>query len=259
MGGGRTGALALALVMQAAGVAVGAGGAAADDTAAKMRDMGLNIMPVLGLADFCGVDGGNVVDVFTRSLPLFGFSMQEVTELEAAMAQRRRDSRAETARGFAAKGVAQGQCPAHVTGQIRTTLDELEQMWRRVVRNETGVDMGSLPAQAAPPAAAPPSPPPPAPAPAPSAGAAVPPGKYPCYTFEAGQLNYTYTDVVIASGNRYSVGNSSGNYNAAGNKVTFTGPMSNVVATLSIKNGGVPQLDLVFDGDPRKSMSCSRR
>src|SRR5690606_1461335 len=34
----------------------------------------------------------------------------------------------------------------------------------------------------------------------------VPPGKYSCYTFDGGSLNYSYTDVEILDARRYAVG-----------------------------------------------------
>jgi hypothetical protein len=83
-------------------------------------------------------------------------------------------------------------------------------------------------------------------------------GKYSCYTLEAGQLNYTYTDVIIESGNRYSIGGKSGTYTmSADGSMRFTGPMSNATGRYSIKNTGKAQIDLVFNGDARASMSCS--
>lgn len=102
-----------------------------------------------------------------------------------------------------------------------------------------------------------------APEPAPSGRAAraqsVPPGKYSCYTFDNGQLNYAFTDVVIQPGGRYSVGNSAGTFAvAAGGAMTFTGTMANAKGRFAIKSSGKPQIDLVFDGDARASMSCAR-
>lgn len=95
----------------------------------------------------------------------------------------------------------------------------------------------------------------------PAAGGAqpVPAGKYACYTFDNGQLNDAYTDVVIQPGGRYSVGTSSGTYAiAAGGAMTFTGTMANAKGRFAIKSSGKPQIDLVFDGDARASMVCSR-
>lgn len=87
----------------------------------------------------------------------------------------------------------------------------------------------------------------------------VPPGKYGCYTFDAGQTNYTYTDVVIRDARQYSVGNKSGTYHlAADGRMTFTGTLSNAVGKFSIKSTGKAQIDLIFNGDPRSSMSCVR-
>lgn len=101
-----------------------------------------------------------------------------------------------------------------------------------------------------------------APAPGPSAPAgvqAVPAGKYSCYTFDNGQLNYAFTDVVIQPGGRYTVGNSAGTFFVdAGGTMTFTGTMANAKGRFAVKSSGKPQIDLVFDGDARASMACSR-
>ena len=86
----------------------------------------------------------------------------------------------------------------------------------------------------------------------------IPTGKYSCYTFDAGQLNYAYTDVIIESGQRYRVGSQHGTYQLKEGRVTFTGHLSNAQARYSVKNTGVSQLDLVFNNDPRASMACSR-
>lgn len=97
--------------------------------------------------------------------------------------------------------------------------------------------------------------------PAASAGGAqsVPAGKYSCYTFDNGQLNYTYTDVVIEAGGRYAVGNKGGNYTVSpAGTMSFTGTMSNASGKFSIKTGGKPQIDLVFNGDTRASMACPK-
>ena len=88
---------------------------------------------------------------------------------------------------------------------------------------------------------------------------AVPAGKYSCYTFDNGQLNYAYTDVQIESGNRYSVGGKEGSYTlSSGGAMTFTGTMANATGKFSVKNSGKPNIDLVFNGDNRASMSCAK-
>lgn len=87
----------------------------------------------------------------------------------------------------------------------------------------------------------------------------VPAGKYSCYTFDNGQLNYAFTDVVIQPGGRYSVGTSAGIFTVgAGGALSFTGTMANAKGRFAIKSSGKPQIDLVFDGDRRASMSCPR-
>lgn len=100
----------------------------------------------------------------------------------------------------------------------------------------------------------------PAPAqPTPAGGQPVPVGKYSCYTFDNGQLNYAFTDVVIQPGGRYSVGTSAGTFTVgAGGAMAFTGTMANAQGKFAIKSSGKPQIDLVFDGDARASMACSR-
>lgn len=100
----------------------------------------------------------------------------------------------------------------------------------------------------------------PAPAqPTPGGGQPVPAGKYSCYTFDNGQLNYAFTDVVIQPGGRYAVGTSAGTFTVgAGGAMAFTGTMANAKGRFAIKSSGKPQIDLVFDGDTRASMACSR-
>lgn len=95
--------------------------------------------------------------------------------------------------------------------------------------------------------------------PPPATPTSVPPGKYSCYTFDNGMLNYTYTDVQILDGSRYAVGSKSGTYSLAkGGAMRFTGTMSNATGKFSVKNTGKPQIDLVFNGDARASMACSK-
>lgn len=87
----------------------------------------------------------------------------------------------------------------------------------------------------------------------------VPPGTYSCYTFDSGQLNYTYTDVQILDSGRYAVGGKGGTYSlAAGGAMRFAGHLANATGRFSVRATGVPQIDLVFDGDARASMSCSK-
>lgn len=89
--------------------------------------------------------------------------------------------------------------------------------------------------------------------------ATVPPGKYSCYTFDNGALNYTYTDVQILDARRYAVGAKSGTYTLSqGGAMRFTGTMANATGTFSVKATGKPQIDLVFNGDARASMACSK-
>lgn len=94
-----------------------------------------------------------------------------------------------------------------------------------------------------------------------SAGGAagkLPAGTYSCYTFDAGQLNYTHTDIVVQEDGRYRVGGRKGRYTLAANgALAFTGPLDNATGTLASK-GGRPQIELVFNRDARSSMACPR-
>jgi len=95
--------------------------------------------------------------------------------------------------------------------------------------------------------------------PARSRATSVPPGTYSCYSFVAGQLSYTYTDVVIQDASRYAVGNESGTYQLTPEgAMSFSGTLSNATGKFSIKNSGTPHIDLIFDGDARSSLACSR-
>lgn len=116
---------------------------------------------------------------------------------------------------------------------------------------------GAAPAKPAP-APTEPAPPPTKPDIGKSAGA--PPGAYNCYTLDGGQMNYTYTDVVVRDGGRYSVGAKEGRYTlSARGEMTFTGPLSNATGKYSVKTTGRSQIDLIFNGDNRSSMACTRR
>lgn len=88
---------------------------------------------------------------------------------------------------------------------------------------------------------------------------AVPTGKYNCYTYDYGQLNYTYTDVLIQADGRYAVGSKGGSYILSEDgTLSFTGTMANAVGKLSVKNNGKAQIALVFNDDSRASMSCPK-
>lgn len=87
----------------------------------------------------------------------------------------------------------------------------------------------------------------------------VPTGKYNCYTYDYGQLNYTYTDVLIQADGRYAVGSEGGSYTLSEDgTLSFTGTMANAVGKLSVKNNGKAQIDLVFNGDTGASMTCPK-
>lgn len=92
-----------------------------------------------------------------------------------------------------------------------------------------------------------------------AASTAIPAGKYSCYTFDNGMLNYSYTDVQILDGSRYAVGGKSGTYTLSRDgAMRFTGTMSNATGKFSVKSSGKPQIDLVFKNDARASMACSK-
>lgn len=96
---------------------------------------------------------------------------------------------------------------------------------------------------------------------APSAASAlpgsVPPGRYGCYTFDSGQLQYAHTEVRILDARRYAVGERTGTYTlSADGTLRFTGPMANAAGRLSRKSTGRWQIGLVFNGDARASMTC---
>lgn len=98
------------------------------------------------------------------------------------------------------------------------------------------------------------------PTPRPGAPRGVQPGKYACYTFDGGQLQYTYTDVVITSGNGYAVGKDRGTFTLGdGGALRFTGKLANATGRYSVKANGTAQIDLVFNGDRRASMACARK
>lgn len=87
----------------------------------------------------------------------------------------------------------------------------------------------------------------------------VPHGKYNCYAFDSGQLNYSHTDVQILDGRRYAVGSKSGAYTLSQDgSMRFTGPLSNATGRFSMKSTGKTQIDLVFNGDARASMACAK-
>lgn len=300
---------------------------------AKFTEMGTNLAPLIGAADYCGSSSGQtLLDAYARGLPHFGLSPADIDAVLAVIDQRRRQAREQSATTFANR-----PCSPQTREKVQQSLQEMENGWYRVVRNDTGVDLRSAAPAPVPvlvPAATAPATPAPAPTsalcvkgravsvlyggdwypakvldgpdrmgtclvsydgygsnwdewvnatrmrpaggkqssprtttpttstapPPPTSGSgAVPPGKYSCYTFDNGQLNYTYTDVVIQPDGRYAVGNDSGNYTLSdGGTMRFTGTMANARGKFSVKNGGKPQIDLVFIGDARASMSCPK-
>ncbi|HTN65582.1 MAG TPA: hypothetical protein VL051_05275, partial [Burkholderiaceae bacterium] len=58
---------------------------------------------------------------------------------------------------------------------------------------------------------------------------------------------------------RYAVGSNGGNYTvSSAGTLSFIGALSNASGKFSIKTGGKPQIDLVFNGDTRASMTCPK-
>ncbi len=300
---------------------------AAEGGRAKFTEMGANLAPLIGAADYCGSNSGQtLLDAFARGLPHFDLSRAEIDAVLVAIDEPRRQAREQSAATFANR-----PCPSQTREKMQQSLQQMENAWYRVVRNETGVDLraaASTPApvpvsagtaspastlcakgravnvlyggqwypakvvdgpdnmgsclvsydgygsnwdewvnaarmrpgggkRAATSTARPDTSTPPPPAA--DGASAIPPGKYSCYTFDNGQLNYTYTDVVIQPGGRYAVGNDSGSYTLSdGGAMRFTGTMANATGKFSVKNGGKPQIDLVFNGDARASMSCPK-
>lgn len=239
----RRTALAGALLLSVCGTAAGAD----EKLRSKLEEIGVNLATVMGAADYCGGNSQTLVDLMSRSYAHFKLDEKDARQIRTAIEARRQEARSQAAEKFSNQA-----CPGDVRQKVNATLEELENMWYRVVQNETGLDMRQAP-PASPPQATPNA------TGAASAPNAVPPGKYSCYTFDNGQLNYTYTDVQILQGGRYSVGNKGGNYTLSQDGgMRFTGTMSNATGRFSIKRGGKPQIDLVFNGDPRSSMSCPK-
>lgn len=82
-------------------------------------------------------------------------------------------------------------------------------------------------------------------------------GTYNCYTYDYGQINYTYTDVVISADGRYAVGTASGTYTlSADGSMSFTGTLGNASGYYSIKSTGKAQIDLRFPNTNQVDMSC---
>lgn len=88
----------------------------------------------------------------------------------------------------------------------------------------------------------------------------LPAGSYACYTFDAGQMNYTYTDIIIKSATRYAVGNAEGNYEvrSPASVIFKSGPLQETDGSYAYKNNGTVEIKLVFYNDARASMVCSR-
>ena len=68
-----------------------------------------------------------------------------------------------------------------------------------------------------------------------SGSSALPAGKYACYTFSGGRLNYTFMDVLITGANTYSSGGETFRFHqGAGNQIVFDdGPLAGHPATVT--------------------------
>jgi len=144
--------LAIGLPLSVSALAAGGG-------RAKFTEMAANLASLIGAADYCGSNRGQtLLDAFARGLPHFDLSRADIDAVLVAIDQPRRQAREQSAATFANR-----PCPAQTREKMQQSLQEMENAWYRVVRNETGADL-----QAAAPA--------PVPVPAPvSAGSAAPP------------------------------------------------------------------------------------
>ncbi|MEK7947343.1 hypothetical protein WKR98_21540 [Pigmentiphaga sp. YJ18] len=219
--------------LAAAGTSLGA----TPDSRDILESANTQAAQVQAALDFCKRDATPVVRALDGLIGAAGLSLPQRDHLRRAYEQAKRDETARIAGIASQKGFAQGACPAATldtldkqTPVIVKSLDDMRRGWRQTA----------------------------APAPAPVQAADIAPGKYTCYTFDAGQLNYAYTDVVVQKSGQYAVGAKGGSYQLKDGRVSFTGPLSNATGRYAVKQTGVPQLDLVFNGDNRASMTCPR-
>jgi len=206
--------------------------------------------------EFCTRDAGRIVQALDGLIGAAGLSSSRREQLRRSYEQAMRDESARIAGVASQKGFARGACPAATLD----TLDKQEPIIAKALADMRRGWTAAAPAAAPAPTSATAPAPAAAPKPVPAQAAAtdIAPGKYTCYTFDAGQLNYAYTDVVVQKSGQYAVGGKGGGYRLTDGRVSFTGPLSNATGRYAVKQTGVPQLDLVFNGDNRASMTCPR-
>lgn len=233
------------IIPLACGLAMAGASLAADpDPLGMLESANTQTAQVQAALDFCKRDAGPVVRALDGLIGAAGLSSSQRDKLRRAYEQAMRDESARIAGIANQKGFSQGACPA-------ATLDTLDKQAPVIVKSLDDMRRGWRPAPVQAPAPAQSAPPP-------AQAADIAPGKYTCYTFDAGQLNYAYTDVVVQKSGQYAVGAKGGSYQLKDGRVSFTGPLSNASGRYAVKQTGVPQLDLVFNGDNRASMTCPR-
>lgn len=236
----------------ACGLAVaGTSLAAEPDPLSMLESANTQAAQVHAALDFCKRDAAPVVRALDGLIGGAGLSAPQRDKLRRAYEQAMRDESARIAGIAGQKGFARGACPAATldtldrqTPVIVKSLDDMRRGWRQTAAQVQTPAPAPAPAQPRPPSSAP--------------ATDIAPGKYTCYTFDAGQLNYAYTDVVVQKSGQYAVGAKAGSYQLKDGRVSFTGPLSNATGRYAVKQTGVPQLDLVFNGDNRASMTCPR-
>lgn len=231
------------IIPLACGLAMAGSSLAVDsDPLGTLESANTQAAQVQAALDFCKRDAGPVVRALDGLIGAAGLSSPQRDKLRRAYEQAMRDESARIAGIANQKGFSQGACPA-------ATLDTLDKQTPVIVKSLDDMRRGWRPAPVQAPAQS---------APPPAQAADIAPGKYTCYTFDAGQLNYAYTDVVVQKSGQYAVGAKGGSYQLKDGRVSFTGPLSNATGRYAVKQTGVPQLDLVFNGDNRASMTCPR-
>lgn len=233
----------LACGLAVAGTSLGA----EPDPLSMLEGANTQAAQVQAALDFCRRDARPVVRALDGLIGAAGLSAPQRDKLRRTYEQAMRDESSRIAGIASQKGFAQGACPA-------TTLETLDKQTPVIVKSLDDMRRGWRQTAASTPIPAPAR----TPEQPPAQAADIAPGKYTCYTFDAGQLNYAYTDVVVQKGGQYAVGAKGGSYQVQDGRVSFTGPLSNATGRYAVKQTGVPQLDLVFNADNRASMTCPR-
>ncbi|MCK9507353.1 MAG: hypothetical protein M0Q54_02850 [Pigmentiphaga sp.] len=222
-----------------------------------LESLGVQVAQLDAILRFCHRDRAAVTSAYQALVNTAQVSASQQATLSAAYEKAQQLETARVTGNAKQRGQAAGACSTEqlqlLDAQVPTVIQALHEIRAAWPGNAV---TESVPASASPavPVATPKTPP----SVSPAAEQAMRPGKYSCYTFDAGQLNYAYTDVQIEEGGRYRVGKQTGAYRLSQGQVTFTGHLSNAVGRYAVKQTGVPQLDLVFNGDPRASMTCPR-